>query len=61
MLDVGQCNDAYGALQIAIALAGALDCKVTDLPLSFAVSWFEQKVSFCACALYSHGLVEYYL
>lgn len=43
MLDMGQCNDAYGAVVVAVKLAEALDCKVHDLPLHFAVSWFEQK------------------
>ena len=43
LLDVGQCNDAYSAIQIALALAGAFDCGVNDLPLSFILSWYEQK------------------
>ena len=42
-LDMGQCNDAYGAIQVAVALAGAFDCGVNDLPLSMVISWFEQK------------------
>jgi hydroxylamine reductase len=43
LLDIGQCNDAYSAIQIAIALAGAFDCGVNDLPLSMILSWYEQK------------------
>jgi hydroxylamine reductase len=43
LLDVGQCNDAYSAVQIAVALANAFDCGVNDLPLSLVLSWFEQK------------------
>ena len=43
LLDIGQCNDAYSAIQIAVALAGAFDCGVNDLPLSLVISWFEQK------------------
>ena len=43
LLDLGQCNDCYGAIQIATALAGAFDCGVNDLPLSLVVSWYEQK------------------
>ena len=43
LLDMGQCNDAYGAVQVALALAKAFDCGVNDLPLTLAVSWFEQK------------------
>jgi len=41
--DVGQCNDAYSAVQIAVALADAFDCGVNDLPLSLVLSWYEQK------------------
>ena len=43
LLDVGQCNDAYSAIQIAVALADAFDCGVNDLPLSMILSWYEQK------------------
>jgi len=43
LLDVGQCNDAYSAIQIAVALAGAFGCGVNDLPLSLVLSWYEQK------------------
>ncbi|MGA7158180.1 MAG: hydroxylamine reductase [Acidobacteriaceae bacterium] len=43
LLDIGQCNDAYSALKIAMALAGAFDCGVNDLPLSLVLSWYEQK------------------
>ncbi|MGA9671572.1 MAG: hydroxylamine reductase [Terracidiphilus sp.] len=43
LLDVGQCNDSYSALQIALALANAFECGVNDLPLSLVLSWYEQK------------------
>ncbi len=43
LLDIGQCNDAYSAVQIAVALAGAFNCGVNDLPLSMILSWYEQK------------------
>ena len=43
LLDVGQCNDSYSAIQIALALSDAFDCGVNDLPLSFILSWYEQK------------------
>ena len=43
LLDVGQCNDAYSAIQIAGALANAFNCGVNDLPLSLIISWYEQK------------------
>lgn len=47
LLDIGQCNDAYSAVQIAVALAGAFECGVNDLPLSMILSWYEQK----ACSI----------
>lgn len=43
ILDMGQCNDAYGAIRVAIALAEAFDCGVNELPLSIILSWYEQK------------------
>ncbi len=43
LLDMGQCNDAWSAIQVAIALAGAFNCGVNDLPLSLVLSWYEQK------------------
>jgi hydroxylamine reductase len=43
LLDMGQCNNAYGAIKVALALADAFDCSVNDLPLTLVVSWFEQK------------------
>ena len=43
LLDIGQCNDAYSAIQIAVALADAFGCSVNDLPLSMILSWYEQK------------------
>ncbi|MDB4444640.1 hydroxylamine reductase [bacterium] len=47
LLDIGQCNDAYSAIQIAVALSKAFDVGVNDLPLSMILSWYEQK----ACAI----------
>ncbi|MEA4926856.1 MAG: hydroxylamine reductase [Syntrophomonadaceae bacterium] len=53
LLDVGQCNDAYSAVQIAVALANAFECGVNDLPLSMVLSWYEQKaVSILLTLLY---------
>jgi hydroxylamine reductase len=43
LLDIGQCNDAYSAIQIAVALAKAFNCGVNELPLSLILSWYEQK------------------
>jgi hydroxylamine reductase len=50
MLDMGQCNDSYGAIQVALALANAFGCSVNELPLSFVLSWYEQKA---VCVLLS--------
>lgn len=43
LMDMGQCNDAYGAIQVAVALANAFGCSVNELPLSLVLSWYEQK------------------
>ena len=43
IMDMGQCNDAYGAIKVAVALAEAFECEVNDLPLSMVLSWYEQK------------------
>jgi hydroxylamine reductase len=43
ILDMGQCNDAYSAVKVALALAEAFDCGVNELPLTFVLSWYEQK------------------
>ena len=43
LMDMGQCNDAYSAIQVAVALAEAFACGVNDLPLSMVLSWYEQK------------------
>jgi len=43
LLDMGQCNNAYSAIQLAVELAKAFNCGVNDLPLSIVLSWFEQK------------------
>ena len=58
LLDVGQCNDAYSAVQIAVALAGAFDCGVNDLPLSFVLSWYEQKAVVILLSLFSLGIKD---
>lgn len=43
IMDMGQCNDAYSAIKVAVALAEAFGCGVNDLPLSMVLSWYEQK------------------
>ena len=56
LLDMGQCNDAYGAIQVALALAQAFDCSVNDLPLTLVISWFEQKAVAVLLTLLSLGV-----
>ena len=56
LLDVGQCNDAYSAVKIAMALADAFKCGVNDLPLSLILSWYEQKAVAVLLALLSLGV-----
>ena len=56
LLDIGQCNDTYSAVQIALALAGAFDCGVNDLPLSLVISWFEQKAAAVFLTLLALGV-----
>ncbi|MTK12655.1 MAG: hydroxylamine reductase [Clostridiaceae bacterium] len=61
LLDVGQCNDAYSAVRIALALADAFNCGINDLPLSLIISWYEQKAVADLLALLSLGVKEIYL
>ncbi len=56
LIDIGQCNDAYSAIQIAIALANAFNCGVNDLPLSMILSWYEQKAVAILLTLFSLGI-----
>ena len=56
ILDVGQCNDAYSAIRIALGLAGAFDCSVNELPLSIILCWFEQKAVCVLMALLVLGI-----
>jgi hydroxylamine reductase len=56
LLDVGQCNDAYSAVKIALALADAFKCGVNDLPLSLILSWYEQKAVVILLSLLSLGI-----
>jgi len=58
LLDVGQCNDAYSAIQIAGALAKAFDCGVNDLPLSMVLSWYEQKAVAILLTLFHLGIQD---
>jgi hydroxylamine reductase len=58
LLDVGQCNDAYSAIKIAVALADAFDCGVNDLPLSMILSWYEQKACVILLSLLHLGIKD---
>lgn len=56
LLDVGQCNDAYSAIRVAVAVAEALGCGVNDLPLHYGISWFEQKATAVLLTMLHLGL-----
>jgi len=58
LLDVGQCNDAYSAIQIAIALANAFEVGVNEIPLSMILSWYEQKAVAVLLTLLSLGIKD---
>ena len=61
LMDMGQCNDAYSAIQVAVALANAFDCGVNDLPLSMVLSWYEQKAVCILLTLLYLGIKNIYL
>lgn len=56
LLDIGQCNDAYSAIQVAVALANAFGTDVNGLPLSMVLSWYEQKAVVILLSLLSLGI-----
>ena len=58
LLDIGQCNDAYSAVQIAVALAQVFDTDVNSLPLSFVLSWYEQKAVVILLSLLHLGIKD---
>ncbi|HEI6963501.1 TPA: hydroxylamine reductase [Yersinia enterocolitica] len=60
LLDVGQCNDAYSAIMLAVKLSEKLGCTVNDLPLSLVLSWFEQKAIVILLTLLSLGVKKIY-
>jgi len=61
LLDVGQCNDAHSAVQIAVALAQAFDTDVNSLPLSFVISWYEQKAVAILLSLLHLGIKDVHI
>ena len=60
-MDMGQCNDAYSAIKVAVALSEAFGCGVNDLPLTLVLSWYEQKAVCILLTLLSLGLKNIYL
>jgi hydroxylamine reductase len=61
IMDMGQCNDAYSAIQVALALADAFKCGVNDLPLTLVLSWYEQKAVSILLTLLYLGIKNIYL
>lgn len=58
LMDIGQCNDAYSAIRIALSLADAFGCQVNELPLSMVLSWYEQKAVSILLTLLYLGIKE---
>lgn len=61
IMDMGQCNDAYSAIKVAVALAEAFGCSVNELPLSMVISWYEQKAVAVLLTLLHLGIKNIYL
>ena len=61
LMDMGQCNDAYSAIKVAVALAEAFECGVNELPLSMVLSWYEQKAVCILLTLLHLGIKNIYL
>ena len=61
IIDMGQCNDAYSAIKVALALADAFGCTVNDLPLTLVLSWYEQKAVCILLTLLALGIRNMYL
>ena len=61
IMDMGQCNDAYSAIKVAVALSEAFDCSVNDLPLTLVLSWYEQKAVCILLTLLSLGIQNIYI
>ena len=61
ILDMGQCNDSYSAIKVALALADAFHCSINDLPLTLVLSWYEQKAVCILLTLLSLGVRNMYI
>ena len=60
-MDMGQCNDAYSAIKVAVALSEAFGCSVNELPLTLVLSWYEQKAVAILLTLLSIGIKNIYI
>jgi hydroxylamine reductase len=61
IMDMGQCNDAYSTIRVAIALSEAFGCSVNELPLTLVLSWYEQKAVCILLTLLSLGIRNIYI
>ena len=61
ILDMGQCNDSYSAIKVALALAEAFNCDINELPLTLVLSWYEQKAVCILLTLLALGVKNIYL
>ena len=61
LMDMGQCNDAYSAIKVAVALSEALNCSVNELPLTLVLSWYEQKAVCILLTLLALGIKNIYI
>ena len=60
LLDIGQCNDSYAAIMLAVEMAKMFECDVNELPLTLVLSWFEQKAIVILLTLFSLGVKGIY-
>ncbi len=61
IMDMGQCNDAFSAIKVAVALSEAFGCSVNELPLTLVLSWYEQKAVCILLTLFALGIKNIYL
>ena len=61
IMDIGQCNDAYSAIKVAIALSEAFECSINELPLTLVLSWYEQKAVCILLTLLSLGIKNIFI
>ena len=61
IMDMGQCNDAFSAIKVAVALSEAFECGINELPLTLVLSWYEQKAVCILLTLLALGLKNIYI